>query len=138
MVADIAPVSYTRRHDPVIDGLTEVNRTKLTSRRDADQLLSRYVTEPGSTCLSVKSLTRNEKGYFQLKFNLASIAKNYEQLIQGPDGTPFKGPTLFIKGAESPIFRKNIAILHSGYPEHPIEDNCRHRALASRRETGHI
>ncbi len=106
VVADIAPVSYTRRHDPVIDGLTEVNQAKLTSRRDADQLLSRYVTEPEVRAFLLKSLSRNEKGYFQLKFNLASITKNYEQLIQGPDGTPFEGPTLFIKGAESPYIQE--------------------------------
>ncbi len=106
IVADIAPISYSRRHDPVIEGLKKVNEAQLASRKDADQLLSKYVIEPEVRGFLLKSLTRNQQGHFQLKFNLQSIAANYEHLIQGPDGTPFNGPTLFIKGSESPYIQE--------------------------------
>lgn len=106
VVADIAPVGYSRRHDPVIEGLSRVNNAHLNSRREADQLLSRYVEEPEVRAFLLKSLSRTDQDHFRLKFNLSAITNNYRYLIQAPDGKPFTGPTLFIKGSESPYIQE--------------------------------
>ncbi|MCB1661688.1 MAG: alpha/beta fold hydrolase [Pseudomonadales bacterium] len=101
IVADIAPVTYSRRHDPVLKGLTEVKQAQPESRREADQLLAKHVLEPEVRAFLLKSLTKNSSGNYQLKFNLKDIAANYENIILAPSGNPFHGPTLFIKGSES-------------------------------------
>lgn len=105
IVADIAPVTYSRRHDPVIEGLTLLNQAELQSRREADRLLADYVPEPEVRAFLLKSLTRTESGHFKLKFNLKDIAANYHNIIEAPKGVPFNGPTLFIKGSESPYIQ---------------------------------
>ncbi len=101
IVADIAPVAYSRRHDTVLQGLAELQQAQPESRREADQQLAKYVVEPEVRAFLLKSLTKNSSGYYQLKFNLKDIAANYENIIVAPTGRPFKGPTLFIKGGES-------------------------------------
>lgn len=105
IVADIAPVTYPRRHDPVIEGLSQVNQAKLQSRRDADQILADYIQEPEVRAFLLKSLIRTGAGHFALKFNLKDIAANYDNIIKAPQGQPFSGPALFIKGSESPYIQ---------------------------------
>ena len=105
VVADISPVTYTRRHDPVIEGLTQVEEAKPTSRREADQVLAGYVAEPEVRAFLLKSLHRDSSDHYRLKFNLTDIARNYENIIIAPQGEPFPGPTLFIKGGESPYIQ---------------------------------
>lgn len=105
IVADIAPVAYSRRHDPVLSGLQRVEAAQPESRSDANRILADHVTEPEVRAFLLKSLARNDAGRYRLKFNLKDIAANYEKIILAPQGQPFHGPTLFIKGAESPYIQ---------------------------------
>lgn len=47
VVADIAPVNYTHRHQAVFDGLTAITLDDLESRKHADKLMSQHIIEPG-------------------------------------------------------------------------------------------
>ena len=103
IVADIAPVEYKpERHGGVLEGLTALAETRPTSRKNADQLLATYVHEASVRAFLLKNLIRGKDGKFDLRLYLDGIVANYNNaLTLAPTGSPFLGPTLFIKGADS-------------------------------------
>ncbi|WP_461481397.1 alpha/beta fold hydrolase [Porticoccus sp.] len=103
VVADIAPVDYKPdRHGGVLEGLNALAAARPSSRQQADQLLSEYVEEAGVRAFLLKNLVRADDGHFDLRLYLEGILANYyDTLTLAPTGTPFSGPTLFIKGADS-------------------------------------
>jgi esterase len=101
IVADIAPVTYPRHPNPILDGLRVIEQSRITTRQQADQLLNNYVETPAVRAFLLKNLIRQENGYYGLKLNLGAITEHYEELAQAPAGKAFSGPTLFLKGMDS-------------------------------------
>ena len=54
IVVDIAPKQYPVHHDHILDGLHEIDLNTLTSRNEADQLLSRQMTGVARTSVFIK------------------------------------------------------------------------------------
>ncbi|MCC5824744.1 alpha/beta fold hydrolase [Alkalimonas sp.] len=100
LVADIAPVQYDDRHSSIIDAMLSVQLDNLSSRQDADQQLARSIQEAGVRQFLLKNLVK-EGGQFQWRCNLPVIARCYPQVLAAPEGPPYTGPVLFIKGANS-------------------------------------
>ena len=102
IVADIAPVAYSRRHDQVFDGLRAVNLESLSRRGDADKLMQPYVAEPAIRQFLLKNLEKNQ-GRWQWRMNLDVLINDYDQYILGntTEFPPFEKPVLFIKGERS-------------------------------------
>lgn len=101
IVVDIAPVHYPRHHDDVFRGLEQLDLTQLTSRSQADQQLQPYIEDGSVRLFLLKNLYRNESGQFAWRFNLTVLREDYDQISQAPSGSPYQGPTLFIKGERS-------------------------------------
>lgn len=104
LVADIAPVDYTRQrgaHENVFDGLEAIDLNRLESRAEADRVLAEYVEEEPLRQFLLANLTRNDAGEFQWRFNLAALKRNYNKLRQKPGAGEFDKPVLFVKGADS-------------------------------------
>jgi len=102
IVVDIAPRFYPVHHQSILDGLNAIDMDKLSSRKEADDILSQYVEEKGTRQFLLKSLGRNEEGKFIWKINLPVISKNIENISQAIESvSTFDHPTLFIAGANS-------------------------------------
>lgn len=108
IVADIAPVTYQPRHDNILEGLTRLDLAAIRSRQDADKRLADYVEMPSVRQFLLKNLVRipdderNADGAaFRWRLNLPVIQACYRNLAAAPEGGPFNGPVLFIKGADS-------------------------------------
>ena len=102
IVVDIAPKSYPVHHDHILDGLEAINLNKLTSRTEADQILSQFIPEPDVRQFLLKNLSRKPDGGFEWKINLKAIDHHIEEIGEGMQYTgKFEKPTLFIKGAKS-------------------------------------
>ncbi|AWL12129.1 Esterase [Saliniradius amylolyticus] len=101
LVADIAPVAYSARHDTVFDGLNAVELDGLKSRTQADKQMAEYIREPGVRQFLLKSLSKTDHGW-QWKFNLPLLERDYKAITGWPETQrTFDGPTLFIKGGDS-------------------------------------
>lgn len=102
IVADIAPVTYTRRHDDVFAGFQAIDLNSIASRSDADTAMQAHVQEPSTRSFLLKNLERTEAGW-QWRMNLDGLSRDYEQLIKGnsTDQPAYDGPVLFIKGEQS-------------------------------------
>ncbi len=102
IVVDIVPKSYPVHHDHILDGLNAIDLQKLSSRTEADQILSKFIPEPDVRQFLLKNLSRTSSGGFEWKINLEAIDRHIEEIGEGMQfpGT-YNKPTLFIKGAKS-------------------------------------
>jgi len=101
IVADIAPVAYPPHHNSIIAGLKAIDLSAVKQRKDADMQLAQYVDNSGVRQFLLGNLSSNN-GQFSFKCNIDNIAKNYPNIMKSYQGSnSYKGPTLFIKGANS-------------------------------------
>ena len=100
-VADIAPVAYSPRHQQVLNGLNAVSLETIRDRKDGDKQMAEFIQIPGVRQFLLKSLQKIDQRW-QWLFNLPLLERDYPLLSQGIEHpTPYSGPTLFIKGANS-------------------------------------
>lgn len=117
LVADISPVEYPAHHQRIIEGLLTLNASTLTSRKDADQQLSKYVDEVGVRQFLLRNL-KTEDGKISFKCNVEFIANCYSQIMSAfePEKS-FDGKTLFIKGgASNYITAEHREIINRHFP----------------------
>jgi pimeloyl-ACP methyl ester carboxylesterase len=102
IVVDIAPKYYAPHHQQILEGLTAVNNASLSSRGDAEELLSSYIKEAAVRLFLLKNLYWKTKGKLALRMNLEALIENIEELGQAlPHEYSYDKPTLFIKGEKS-------------------------------------
>jgi esterase len=106
IVVDIAPRAYNLEHYTIVEGLKAIPIDQLTSRNEADDILSQHITEPDVRQFLLKNLQRKSTGGFSWKINLPVIADKLPNVgldlqFQGQ----LKKPTLFIRGARSKYVR---------------------------------
>lgn len=123
IVVDIAPRSYRRLHDELLDALMSVNLALFQSRHQIDEELARKIPDRAIRQFLMKNLARDESGLFHWKANLATISKNDEELsTEIVASTPFPNPTLFVKGKRSDyIVESDTPLIHRLFPKARIE-----------------
>lgn len=133
IVADIAPVAYAPRHQRILQGLNAVDLATLKSRKEALSQLMQYEPDARVCQFLLKSLYRNQQGQFALRYNLKAIEDNYHAISAAPSinntGSPYAGPTLVIKGADSAyILPEHQSIFAEMLPQTQLKimANCGH------------
>lgn len=102
VIADIAPVTYSRSHDQVFAALNAVSTARCQSRAEADVIMAGYIEEPGVRQFLLMSLHRGNGNHYQWRFNLEGLQRHYTSYLQAPEfEVPYAGPALFIRGALS-------------------------------------
>lgn len=122
VVVDIAPRFYPIHHDTILDALLSIDLDNLKSRNEADELLSRYISDSGTKQFLLKNLTRkeNDNTKFEWKFNLPAIAENIHEVgVETTGGSSV--PILFIRGENSDyISSEDEAEIKKLYPNSEI------------------
>lgn len=102
IVVDIAPKKYPVLHSKIIEGLKAVNASSVSSRKEAEERLSHYVTNESEKQFLLKNLYRAVQYHFAWRFNLGSISDNIERIGEAvPENKIFGKPVLFIRGEKS-------------------------------------
>lgn len=102
IVADIAPRFYPLHHQRILEGLNAIPMGELKSRKEADDILAKYINIPGIRQFLLKSLGRDENGKFIWKINLPVITEKIGNVGEElKSATPFEKPTLFMGGVNS-------------------------------------
>jgi pimeloyl-ACP methyl ester carboxylesterase len=106
IIVDISPRAYDLEHYTIVKGLKAIPIQTLSSRNEADEILSAYVSEPDVRQFLLKNLQRKAEGGFSWKINLPVIDQKLINIGVGlyVAGT-FKKPTLFIRGSRSNYIR---------------------------------
>ncbi|CCQ11876.1 Esterase ybfF [Pseudoalteromonas luteoviolacea B = ATCC 29581] len=102
VILDIAPVSYHSRHEAIFNGLFAVANEKIVTRKQADEILARFINEVGVRQFLLKSLVKNDEGVLNWRFNIHTIHQEYGKILSNIDANDScLCETLFIKGSMS-------------------------------------
>lgn len=102
LVVDIAPRSYPRRHDRILESLLALDPRALRTRAEAEKALAQGIPDAATRGFLLKNLARNEGGGFRWKINLGVIDRRYDDLLSAlPDGACCDSPALFVRGGRS-------------------------------------
>jgi esterase len=84
VVADIAPVSYSGRHDAVFAALQAVALERVASRSQAQQIMQHFVQEAGVIEFLLASLRRDQQGVYDWMFDRQGLQRDYPALLAAP------------------------------------------------------
>ena len=122
IVADIAPKEYPVSHGFILDAISSLDLNQIHSRKQADEELSKSISDYGIRQFILKSLYWKEKGKLAFRFNVDVIRNNIKNIgIALPNVAYFDGPTLFLDGEKSDYIKpedEEIISLH--FPNYEI------------------
>lgn len=122
VVVDIAPKYYPPHHQEILNGLKAVEQSSLKSRKDADQILSKYFSELAIRQFLLKNLYWRTSTELTFKFNLKVLSDQIENIGQALyDNALFDKPTLFIDGqASNYIQGSDVELIECHFPDFEI------------------
>jgi esterase len=122
IVVDIAPKYYAPHHQQILEGLKALDDANLSSRGEAEELLSNYIADPGVKLFLLKNLYWKTKEKLALRLNLDALLKNIEAVGEAlPQGASLNKPALFIKGEKSEYINKiDEALIKEHFPKAQI------------------
>lgn len=123
IVVDIAPKYYSPQHPSVMKGLGAVDFNIVKSRKEAEEILTKYIDDSGTKQFLLKNLYWKEDGILDWRFNLKVIAEEIESV-----GKPISAnnsvdvPTLFIRGELADyILDEDLTIIHDIFSRSMLE-----------------
>lgn len=123
VVVDIAPKFYPVHHAELIRGLKAIDLMGITSRNDADAVLSEYESSLPVRQFLLKNLYRNQQGQFDWRLNLPVIERELHGIGEELTNPRIvEEPTLFIRGRKSPyILDEDIPAIRRIFPNVVVE-----------------
>jgi len=123
IIVDIAAKAYSRHHEHIIQGLQAIDTATLTSRKEAEEIFSRYVTDAGERQFLLKNLYRTEDGGFDWRINVPVLAENAGEVVSAiPLYNKVEKPLLLMRGSESRYVRdEDFEDLREYYPAARLE-----------------
>jgi esterase len=120
--ADMAPREYSPHHQTIFNALQALDLSTITSRNEADEILSKQIDNLGVRLFLLKNLDRIEDG-FKWKMNLDVIVANYEEVIKEVEySKPFLGNALFLGGENSDYIQSSDAMsIFEAFPNADID-----------------
>lgn len=102
IIADIAPKSYKPSHQNILNGLSNLDFSKVTSRLLADQELAKYIPDSITRQFLLKNLYWASPGKLKLRINLNVLKDKSEVIAEGlKSSLSSTHKCLFIKGGNS-------------------------------------
>ena len=102
IIADIAPRFYPRHHHAILEGLSALDFEEIVTRKEAEEILSKYVSHSPTRQFLLKNVYWIEPGKLALRINLEALIENIDEIGEGlPSHFKFEGDALFLKGDKS-------------------------------------
>ncbi len=109
IVVDVTPKPYPILHRKIFQAMASIDAEKLSSRNEANRLLEPIIGHKKLQQFILTNLTRDTDGKFKWQVNHETLSKNQESLAKNPlyERDHYKGPTLFIRGENSPFLTES-------------------------------
>ena len=102
IIVDVLPISYKSNFQNILDSLKSIDLNTIKSRKDANIILEKTITESSIRGFLLKNLYRNNKNKLAFKFNLNVLHSKFYEVEKAIDLLiPFNGKSLFVKGEKS-------------------------------------
>ncbi|HGY57430.1 MAG TPA: alpha/beta fold hydrolase [Caldithrix abyssi] len=124
VVVDIAPKTYTHPHFKLFfEALFAIHPERLTSRKEADDILAQKIPQPAIRQFLLKNLVRGKDGRFRWRIHLKAIYLNLPKIMEGlRDIRVFDKPALFLRGGRSDyILDGDFSLIYKWFPMARIE-----------------
>lgn len=123
IIVDISPRYYAPHHQEILAGLQALDDEKITSRGDAEDFLSKFVSDKGTRLFLLKNLYWKTKDKLSLRLNLPVLANAANDIgLALHDNIRFDKPTLFIRGGNSNyITKEDELLINKHFPNSKIE-----------------
>lgn len=124
IVVDIAPVAYEVHHYSILEALNAVHPEKIQSRQEADDVLSKTISEFGIRQFLLKNLERRKEGGYEWKFNLPVLEREIIPISEWSISEgQYLGRTLFVKGQNSNYILPDYALqIGEKFPNYQLEE----------------
>jgi pimeloyl-ACP methyl ester carboxylesterase len=124
IVADIAPKFYPPHHQYILEALNAVDFSSVSSRNEIDEILQRYIPEPGIRQFLLKNVYRKNRDELAYRFNLHSLEENIDEIgVELPPHAMAETPTLFLRGVNSGyITERDRPLIKAHFPMSEIVD----------------
>ncbi|NAW50246.1 alpha/beta fold hydrolase [Elizabethkingia argentiflava] len=123
IVADIAPKAYPPHHQGVLKALNSIDLVNMSSRKDVEIQLSKYIPEPDIIQFLLKNLYWTEDKKLSWRFNLDVLTRKYETYITSAIKFGiYQGETLFLAGDRSHyILPQDSFLIRQQFPHAEIK-----------------
>lgn len=101
IVADMGMKAYPPHHEKILAALNEINEQHMSSRAQADTILSKYVPEAAIKQFLMKNLYWFEKEDLRWRMNVPVLEKCIPAILAGLPDAFIDADTLFIRGQMS-------------------------------------
>lgn len=118
IVVDIGPKYYPPHHQDVLRALTAVNFNTIKTRKEAEAVLSDFISDYGTKQFLLKNIYWKNDDTMAWRFNLNVIEKNIDTVgVATFSDQSCSLPTLFIRGENSRyILDADLADIHEQFP----------------------
>jgi esterase len=131
IVVDIAPRAYSRRLDRIFAALLALDPHAFETRQDLENTLAGPIPDLSTRQFLLSNLTRDPAGGYRWRIGLHEIHHNSSHLVKAlSEGTPFQGPTLFLRGEQSDfLLETDMDLIHRWFPHAELQTIPRSRHL---------
>lgn len=124
IIVDISLRAYEARphHKNIIRAMKKVDFSKVTSRKQVEEILTENISDTKIRLFVMKNLHRISQTEFEWRLNLDGICDNLDQMFDGIDiPEPFLKPSLFIRGGASDyVIDEDIAPINEAFPDNQL------------------
>ena len=124
VVVDIGPKKYPTTNQFVVDAIEQFNTQTVSSRKESEEVMSKYIEEVGVRQFLLKNLYWDDNKKLSWKFNYEVIKKNIARVsdVTPMPDKPMDMPVLFVKGEKSDyIFPSDIKLIQTMFPTATME-----------------
>ncbi len=129
IVVDIGVKEYPMHHEEILKGLHSIDLEKVTTRSEAEEILSKYIPSNGVRQFLLKNLYWIEKGKLAWRMNIPVLEKEMPEILTILPNNEIFNSTLFIRGMLSNY------ILDEDIPQ--LEDQFTDFQIVSIENAGH-
>lgn len=119
IVLDMSPFAYKENHhDQIFAALIAVEDENITTRKEATEIMQKYITELGVIQFLLKSFHQG-----RWLFNARGLQQNYQNILTWKELTVWDKACLFLKGEHSEYIQlaEHFEAIHAQFPHAQIE-----------------
>ncbi len=121
VVIDISTKQYPMHHQRILEGLTSANLDVLKSRKEVEDHLSAFITEPGTLQFLMKNLYWREKGKLGWRINVSVLQREMPEILRAMEGKQVDTTTVFVRGELSNyILESDYNSIRAQFPDSEI------------------